>query len=260
MEAIADVRGAAFKNSATRWTAPIRSLGFTKGAYHLQKVDERHEEGPGLPSNWRDLEATKVGTVLELMTATGLGLVWVPRQAVLLELLQAPVDEVYGLILVHEKTILDDVKHALTEVVAHELQDIRNAAEAALLAYRGKHHSAAQALAAAALTDAIEVHLATSLSKLRRQYEEVNVLEGPLEGLRLLSLLVAMARSVLTQFDRADSIPPTFNRHASLHTVALRQYTRRNALAALLLLGAVVREMQEWEPHGDAQGLLSPET
>ena len=48
MEAIADVRGAACKNSATRWTAPIRSLGFTKGSYHLQKVDERHEEGPGL--------------------------------------------------------------------------------------------------------------------------------------------------------------------------------------------------------------------
>ena len=53
MEAIGDIRGAACKNSATRWTAPIRSLGFTKGSYHLQKVDERHEEGPDwLPGVW----------------------------------------------------------------------------------------------------------------------------------------------------------------------------------------------------------------
>src|SRR6266511_4508317 len=201
-----------------------------------------------MPGNWRELEATKVGTVIDLMETTGLGLVWIPRESVLEKLLLSPPEEAYEIILREEQVILDDSQGAMDEVTAHELVDIRNATEAALIAYLDGHHWTAQALAAATLTEMIEVHIEMRLSHLRREYERLDVMEegGPLREIRLLALFVAMARSVLAPFDRAAAIPSTFNRHASLHTVAPSQYTRGNSLSALLLLGSLAREIQEW--------------
>jgi hypothetical protein len=202
-----------------------------------------------MPANWRGLSGTQVGALVELMGRTGLGLAWVPRQEIVVEILDAPNDQArFRILTVREPEVVADLQQALDDVAADQLSELKAAASEAHRAHVDGYHSPAQALAAAALTDLIENHLGSQLSKLRRDFERVDPMEvaGPLEDLRLLTLLVALAKSVLSRFDReGGSVPRTFNRHAALHTVSTDQYTPLNALCGLLLLVSLLRELEE---------------
>lgn len=195
-----------------------------------------------LPSNWPE-RVGDADKIVDLMKRTGLPLAWVPRAEIVEALLQAQDDDARFAILSERRDeILEDVERCLTEVGALDLQDERMAAERALAAFKDGHAEAAQALAAAAVTSAVEKEFGTRLAAVRKEYSDRDPMQASIFRFSLVATLVMIANQVLALFEpHEDQIPARFNRHASLHRVSPVQYTEVNALVGIMLVASLLR-------------------
>jgi hypothetical protein len=200
----------------------------------------------GLPPNWGELKSADRATELhELMRRTGFCLVWVPRWDIVLEVADAVDDaEREEILLKSAPQIFEDIRATLDEVSRGELTEEKVLANKALAAY-DEHPEGAQALAAAAISSVIGSSYEMKFAQARTAFGR-DALEQPWLDFRQWTVLELVAGSLQQYFpEKGDPIPTTFSRHASAHSASAIQFTRINALAALLLLAAFLRETQE---------------
>lgn len=205
------------------------------------------------PPNWRDLTFDEVERVVDLMLDHGVSLAWVPREAVVRELLAASdVGARDSVLIAREVDIVEDVEVSLDAVRLPELEAPVDALRESVATFRSGHHRASQALAAVTLGTLIhDTFGEAKFADARRRFEALDPDEVPFDEARTAAVLRCVARSL----QNTDIAGPGFNRHAAAHRLSADQYTQPNAIASLMLVAAVLCEAAEWltpEPEADA--------
>lgn len=207
-----------------------------------------------LPPNWSDpdVEFPSLEELEKLQLKEGLPLAWVPPNAILTELLEAPTAAA-------RRRILTDSADALIEACLKELKRLKNPDTArwrgvvkeVALALQDGHWRAGQALAAIALDAAVAKYVRYSYPEATKQTVRekggVKVALPPGSSKRSLpswrdidyprALLVL--HSLYGSFAEYDGngnekVPTQFTRHGTVHSIDRRQYSKGNALIALL--------------------------
>jgi hypothetical protein len=214
----------------------------------------------GAPPNWQfGDDWPMLSLISDMVEQDGIPLAWVPRGDIVVSLVHAEGIEARRTILAgREADILQDCFACLDDIDAPELAEfVENIREAAR-AFQDQHPRPAQALATVVLDAALRLLFATpdfSYGGIRRKLAGVWD-NAPLRSMRS-ALVLAAIPGALAQFwpDRGDPVPVRFNRHASAHTVHAEQFTRTNALVAIMTITSLLREAHEsaWYVTPDAQ-------
>jgi hypothetical protein len=209
-----------------------------KSARELQKR--------ALPPNWLEFNSDEIEAIIALMEETGWSLVWVPRADIVRKLLDAADEEPQDVLLASKDEILDDLNAALLEVKHSQLVELRDHIVQAIGSFRAGFDAPAQALASAVFTTLMHVHLGLrKFGEAREEFAKHDPIESDIMLLKLAAIYRTAARAIDTYWGEDDeSIPTDFNRHASTHRVSEVQYTTVNALAALLLVTSLLRELE----------------
>jgi hypothetical protein len=214
----------------------------------------------GAPPNWQFGEDwPKLAMISETVKQDGIPLAWVPRGDIVVRLVHAEGIEGRRAILAdREADIVQDCFTCLDDVDAPELAEFVANAREAIRAFQDQHAKPAQALATVVLDAVLRLLFAApnfSYGGIRRQLADVWD-NAPLQYMRS-ALVLAAIPGALEQFwpDRGDPVPVRFNRHASAHTVYAEQFTRTNALVAIMIITSLLRETHEsaWYVAPDAE-------
>ena len=207
-----------------------------------------------MPSNWKGFEPHEVIATIERVRVAGFVLVWIPRAEIVRDVLAADEGETAAVLLARRDDVLDDAVACLSEIEHPDLVLIRDGIEEAIRALRGGLPRAAQALASVAFTSEIHEFFEMGTKASRKRMIESDPEDAPLGQLRLLTIFVAGAKA-LDEFrpDRALPVRSDFNRHNSAHRLTREQWTEANALSAIMLATALLREMQYWYELDDAK-------
>jgi len=214
----------------------------------------------GAPPNWTFGNDWPMPSVIaEVVEQDGIPLAWVPRGDIVLALVQAEGIEARRAILADRETdILEDCTTCFDNMTGvRPVGFLENAREAAA-AFRDGHARAAQALATVVLDATLRLlYITPAFSYRGVRTRLVGVWEdASLQDMRP-ALVLAAIPGALKEFwpDRGDSVPARFNRHASAHTVHAEQYTRTNALVAIMTITSLLREAHEseWYLEADTQ-------
>jgi hypothetical protein len=214
----------------------------------------------GAPPNWQFGEDwPKLTMISETVQQDGIPLAWVPRGDIVVGLVHAEGIEGRRAILAdREADIVQDCFTCLDDVHAPELAELVTNAREAVRVFQDQHAKPAQALATVVLDAVLRLLFAApnfSYGGIRRQLAEVWD-NAPLRYMRS-ALVLAAIPGALEQFwpDRGDPVPVRFNRHASAHTVHAEQFTRTNALVAIMIITSLLRETHEsaWYVAPDAE-------
>jgi hypothetical protein len=191
-----------------------------------------------LPDNWRGLSLTELRAVADTMERTGWVLAWVPREEVLLDLIEAPdVRASNSRLLTHQDDVLDDLKKGLGEITDGSLAELSFALQQAIRSYEGGLSFPAQALVAVVLTSLIRQQLDTP--------QAIDPGEAPLLTFRRNSLLRAGGTALNSYWPRpGDPVPSLFNPYATARYFDLTHFTQANALAGLVLAVSFLRDLQ----------------
>lgn len=211
----------------------------------------------GLPPNWRGLDSAGRATeLLELMRQTGWCLVWVPRWEVIELVSSAGSDKERERILLNaSKLIAEDVRAVMDDVTRPELVNEQSAARKAVATWEDGHPEAAQALASAGISSLIGGPVYVMKFWQARQRFGRDPTQQAWLDFRQWTVLELVAASLQPySVERGDAVPATFSRHASAHSSSPVQFTEANAVAAVMLLAAFVRETQELLDANDARG------
>jgi hypothetical protein len=196
------------------------------------------------PENWQKLETPELMRLHRIAITDQMCLVWVPRAAIVRELLKSPDREQRCRLLVARRGgILDDCEAAITtssELESQVYADICRLALKSVLAAREGHDEAAQALAGSVLSAVIHEMLGfDSQGAARRQFEQTcSDAELRLFMLREAVLFGATARV----FAKTSRGLPGFNRHATAHG-QLNSFGPADMLEAIMLASAWLREI-----------------
>lgn len=202
-----------------------------------------------LPPNWADLDGgNAVFEIVDHMRGSKVCLVWLPRAPILAEVIAAAPEQTKAVLLAHKDEVLDDATALLDECAKVALAQEREAVRDAIAAMRDGHHRPAQALAAAAFTSTCHVFFVSDKTKeIRGMLRNRDPDDAAIRQLRLWSICMVSAEAL-------DSYNPTkvdgygdFNRNISVHRITARQFTDANALAAIVLVTALLRELEEWQ-------------
>lgn len=206
-----------------------------------------------MPDNWHGLTNLQVFAAVELMEGTGWSLLWTPPAETVIEILGTREPDHRREILVGaESRILFDLGEMLNRVEEPSLQGLREASKESLEAYRSGFFSPSQALSASILSSALHEHLGErSHRKVRKRFLEANERAASIREFRWVAVQVAVGK-VLEEYDPATGLPERsdFNRHASAHRVKEPQYRQVNALSALMLVSALLLELNEMASTG----------
>lgn len=188
------------------------------------------------------------------MEESGWSLVWTPRVEIVRSLIGAPAGEREGVLLRAERDVLDDLAAAIEEISREELTELGAANREAIGAFRDGWLRASQALSTVVFTTLFHRHVDGRFTSARESLEPLYPREATLANMRLYCILRAVLVAIDTYTGNDDEpVPTRFNRHASSHRLSPEQYTRLNALAALMLTTSLLREV---EARG---GLLPPD-
>jgi hypothetical protein len=211
----------------------------------LDRLDDDWMEW--LPYNWRGLSMTELRAVADTMERTGWVLAWVPRDEILLDLIEAPDRRAANSrLLTHQDDVLDDLKKELGEVTDSSLADVSFALQQGVRSYEGGLSFPAQALVAVVLTSVIKQQLDTpNLAGVGEGSQAMVPGESPLLTFRRNSLLRAGGTALNSYWPRpGDPVPSLFNPYATAHHFDLTHFTQANALAGLVLGVSFLRDLQ----------------
>jgi hypothetical protein len=201
-----------------------------------------------MPENWRRLTNLQVFAAVDLMAGTGWSLLWTPPVETIVELLETRDPAVRREILLNaEPQILHDLDRLLRRIEEPALLPLREATQESLEAYRSGFFSSSQALSASILSSAVHEHLGEkSHGKARRRFLEANEKEASIREFRWVAIQQALGK-VLDDYNPVTGRPERsdFNRHASAHRVKTPQYSQVNALSALMLVTALLLELND---------------
>lgn len=205
------------------------------------------------PVNWEVLTIDEVARAIDLGAEDGINVVWVPSAPVIRDLIAAPDRRARAIVLEHRRhEILADVAATLGQVRHPALARNVELASEARAAMQEDRDAASQALASAVLSGVVTENFGHRYFRdAREAWEAMSPSESELPLLRLATVLSAFARAL----QHTDDAPPGFNRHATLHGHT-SQFTAANAMAALMLVTGVLRELdaslQMLDEHRDA--------
>lgn len=194
-----------------------------------------------LPPNLRALGSDlPLVAAIEMGRDEGISLYGVPRVAVARRFLRAPDAPARRRILGDAATlILDDCGSALDAVTARGLEFTVVMLRDAIGAARTGHLIAAQAAATAALDGATRLVLndKTIREVVTRTGREKNRDQSVLDGFRVSEALALMPvyGSHANYRHWEDPVPSAYSRHATTHSAAGRQFSKRNAVQAVLV-------------------------
>jgi hypothetical protein len=179
----------------------------------------------------------------ELMSQTGLCLVWVPEADVIGQLVGASNKEERDAILVRNSSqILTSVERVVDEVAHPQLELLRESAIESVRSARAGYFGASQALSATILTGVLEEHYGLTFGLARKTFEaEPPSLAGPWSHRRAL-VQRAIHLSILRSESRSDD--GGFNRHITGHGTDLEHLSEPHCLEALMLVGGTLRELE----------------
>lgn len=210
-----------------------------------------HEEFErSLPPNWEGMEFEEVTTLIGHVEETGFALAWVPRAEIVKQLAAVDSSEVAAILLAHDDEILDDVLTVLADVERPTSRHPRQALEEAVQVYRDGRTLAAQSTASSALTAVLHSLFAgMKTSKIKKRVPDWR--DTLMTRARTATVLTAcgVALEESRPWDPIEKEPALFNRHASAHKINEVQWNRRNALAAIMVAAALLREREFWNSH-----------
>lgn len=195
------------------------------------------------PPNWQALPAGMCPKADELMSETGICLVWVPEADVIVQLVGASgKDERDAVLVRNSDRILASVERVLAEVAHPRLRFLRESAIEAVHAARAGYFGASQALSAAILTGVLEEHYGFSFGLARKAFEAEPPASAGLWSHRRALVQRAIQLSILRSDSR--SAEGGFNRHITGHGGDLEHLSEPHSLEALMLVGGTLRELQ----------------
>jgi hypothetical protein len=204
------------------------------------------ELGEAAPPNWEMENDWPRLSAITAVVGHGIPIAWVPRGDIVTALIEAGRAEACQAILAaREADIITDCDRCLDSIDDPALDELLDMTRKAVRAFRSTHTEAAQALA----TTILDTTLRRVFAGERFRYERIRAdLESawdraPVEELRSTLVLYAIP-AALAEFspNRGDPVPGRFNRHASAHAAGTVQYTRANALLAIMTVTSLLRE------------------
>lgn len=209
------------------------------------------------PPNW-DVDRIRLRAVQEIVARDGIPIVWVPRRAIVAELMVAGGRDVRLEILeAHYAEIISDCRRCLRGCSRPETADAVTLANRALTAYAKGIHEAGQALAVVIAERVISDHLGGgpgpgSYAR-AKEHARFNV-HMMLAELRRAAALAPIVRFYTEWYPSSgDPAPADLSRHVSVHHPSLQQYSRPNALLALMLVVSLLREVTEWKSGSSSE-------
>jgi hypothetical protein len=197
-----------------------------------------------VPGNWRDLAFDEIERVLDVMEESGWALVWTPRAEIVRELIGTESESRDEKLLEREQAVLDDLSEATRALAVSPEAELAAANQEAIGSYLDGRYRASQALATVIFTTLFHRYVSEKFAKGRMSLEPLDPREATLGNVRRYCVLRSVLVAIDTYFGRDDEpIPTRFNRHASTHRLSPEQYTKLNALAALMLTTSLLSEV-----------------
>lgn len=207
-----------------------------------------------LPPNWNnpEIEFPDLEDLEALQQQEGLPMAWVPPNHVLAELLSCKTSASRRRVVAREsEAILTACRRELRRLTSEETREWRGSADEAVRAMKAGHWRAGQALAAIALDTATMKFVRSSypdaVLQSRKAPGGVRVSTPPGFGERSLPtwrdvdypralLVLHSIYGAFTEFNPLTGrpVPTQFTRHGTVHSISRRQYTKANALIALM--------------------------
>jgi hypothetical protein len=203
-----------------------------------------------VPANWLEMRIGLQEAARRTMAEAGIRLAWVPRPDVIAAIVATKGHEGRDLALVaNQAEILADLEAALADVMSRELTDLTDSARQAVEAYRAGLRRPAQALAGAAITTVLTDHFGEgNFAEARRRLTPRPPAATDLRVARRAMLEWCLLAAIGLSYTEPS---PGFNRHLTAHRVGPEQYSDPNALAGLMLLVGLLRELHEIYAIGD---------
>lgn len=197
------------------------------------------------PENLRDVTPDP-DDLEKLLVDEGIPLMWVPGTQTVRALLEAPDAATRRRIIGRRwKSIVNDCEAVLEEVHHPAVQDARGFALDVVHALRAGHTSAAQALAANLLDSILQRHFdkAARIQLTKNDFKAKGI-KFKLDDYKFkVACTFAPVWYAHAKYfpQNGDPIPRTFGRHPSAHGVSRTQYSRINAVYALMLVTSVIK-------------------
>jgi hypothetical protein len=199
------------------------------------------------PSNLQDIEDLEFEEVEAVVMLDGIALYGVPRQELAEKLIRAETTAARRAILGRRwKAISADCRAAVNACSSSTVAPYVSFAVAALDALDGEHTEAAQALAASLLDTVVNGYFGKQRFDLTPNRKTTTTAEYEKFTLREFIVFAPLWQAYQRyQIEDGDPIPNTFSRHASVHGVSARQFSRRNAVQALLFVSSLMVFLDE---------------
>lgn len=196
-----------------------------------------------LPPNWLGVDNLDLSGIKPILLEEGLPLVWVPGQSTLRAILAAPDARSRRRVLGRRwKHVLDDCETVLDDVNHSTLMQHVPFAKEVASALRAGHVTAAQALGANLLDSIMRCNFSKNSVRQITKNKKGDQFDLDAYKLRVACTLGPVWRAYAEYWqDKGDAIPRSFGRHPSAHAVSRIQYSRINALTALMLVTSLLR-------------------
>ena len=199
------------------------------------------------PPNLRKIEDLEFADVTAVVMADGIPLFGLPRAATAEALIRAGSAGKRREILGRRwKTIAADCREALLACTSGAVAPYAPFAVAALDAGEAGHTAAAQALAGSLVDTVVNAYFGddryrytpNSKTLTNEAYSEFTIREY---------IAFAPMWQAYQQFfvSKGDAVPTRFNRHATAHAVSARQFSRRNAIQAVMFACSLLYRLDE---------------
>lgn len=194
-----------------------------------------------LPPNWRDDGISIPKDLEQLLLDEGLPLAWVPPTTILARVFAAGTPQERRRVISRSwKRIAEACVAELDSVDGKRLSGhVKFAREAARLLLDGSSEGS-QALSANLLDSILRAEFSSGDRKtITGQHTRLNIEDYPLR----VAIVLGAIWGAHGQYwpERGDKVPTAFSRHGSAHGVSSRQYSRINAVLALMHVTALLR-------------------
>jgi hypothetical protein len=187
-----------------------------------------------LPPNWTSIEMPPDSLINTILMDEGLPLAWVPSAAILSDLFLAPdAESRLRIIDTNAVQILDDCDDLLHSIQSPVLLKYSHFALGAVHAMRDGHWESGQALCA----NLLDTYIGSEFDKSDQDILKTQTTLPDIDSYRFkLALVIGAVWGSHLNFriSSGDSVPTRFARNASVHAVSDAQYTRANAVVALM--------------------------
>lgn len=199
------------------------------------------------PANLQDIEGLRIEEVEDVVMLDGIALYGVPRQAIAEKLIRAESTAARREILGRRwKAITSDCRAALEGCSSASVATYVSFAVSALDALDSGNHQAAQALAASVLDTVVNGYFGKDRYALTPNRKTTTVAEYDKFTVREFIAFAPLWQAYQKyKVEDGDPIPRTFSRHASVHGISSRQFSKRNAVQGLLFIGSLLLFLDE---------------